>query len=194
MPVPFRDAAEIERLGAAGFLRILPDATSGAYRGALFLVDARSEPLEFVYNRIRLPQPLLWRAEDRASYAARRLAASLFEICPREPALLLCLAREVDAALFTRDLDLAVPVARVVVAAPDPVAEAEEVAGGTRLLWAGRRPPVDSPARRLLDRLAERDLLTEPFDRIAAGLREVYGPAGPGEDGNGELVERAAHR
>ena len=196
MAVPFRDAAEIERLGAAGFFRILPDAAPGAYRGALFLVNAHGEPLEFAYNRIRLPQPFLWRAEDVAPYAARRLAASLFEICPREPALLLCLAGEVGAALFTRDLDLAVPASRMTIEgiAPDNGEEAEDAINGARLLWAGRRPTADAPARRLLDRLAECDLLSEPFERTAAGLCEVYGPARPGEDGDDELVERTAGR
>jgi hypothetical protein len=189
--VPFRDAEEIRRLGAAGFLRVLPDAGPGAFRGALFLVNARSEPLEFAYNRIRLPQPFLWREGDVAEYATRRLAASLFEICPRAPALLLCLEREVGPRLFARDLDLAVPVARLAGpgARPGEGEEPEAALGSGTLLWAGRRPAEGDRARVLLDRLAGRGLLGEPFRRAARGLAEVYGHRGRGEEDDGELVE-----
>ncbi len=196
MAIPFRGAEEVARLGAAGYLRILSDGAPGAYRGGLFLVNARSEPLEFAYARIRLPRTGLWREADRAPYAARRLAGSLFEVCPRAPALLLCLAGETGAELFTRDLALAIPVARLAAAgaAPGEGEDAEDTTCGVRLLWAGRRPGVEAPARRLLERLAERGLLAEPLDRAAAGLDEVYGPAGRGGDDDGAMVEGAAGR
>jgi hypothetical protein len=185
--IPFRDAAEVEELGAAGFLRLLPDVAAGAWCGALFVVNARGEPLDFAYNHIRLPQPFLWRGDDLSAYAARRLAASLFEICPRTPTLLLCLAREVGPELFARDLDVAVPVARLadLDTAPDEGEEAEDVPGAPRLLWAGGRPARDVPARRLVDRLAERGFLSEPFRRAARGLAEVYGPTVPEEHQDG---------
>jgi hypothetical protein len=194
--IPFRGAEEVARLGAAGYLRIVSDGAPGAYRGGLLLVNARSEPLEFAYARIRLPRTGLWREADRAPYAARRLAGSLFEVCPRAPALLLCLAGETGAELFTRDLALAIPVARLAAAgaAPGEDEDAEDTAGGVRLLWAGRRPGVEAPARRLLERLAERELLAEPLDRAATGLDEVYGPAGRGGDDDGAMVERTAGR
>ncbi len=196
MAIPFRGAEEVARLGAAGYLRILSDGAPGAYRGGLFLVNARSEPLEFAYARIRLPRTGLWREADRAPYAARRLAGSLFEVCPRAPALLLCPAGETGAQLFTRDLALAVPVARLAAAgaAPGEGEDAEDTPGGARLLWAGRRPAAEAPARRLLERLAERGLLAEPLDRAATGLDEVYGPAGRGGDDDGAMVEGAAGR
>lgn len=196
MAIPFRGAEEVVRLGAAGYLRILGDAAPGAYRGGLLLVNARSEPLEFAYARIRLPRTGLWREADQVPYAARRLAGSLFEVCPRAPALLLCLASETGAELFTRDLALAVPVARLAAAGATP-GEGEDVEDtpcGARLLWAGRRPGVDAPARRLLERLAERGLLAEPLDRAAVGLDEVYGPAGRRGDDAGAMVEGASGR
>ncbi|HYW05933.1 MAG TPA: hypothetical protein VE913_03190 [Longimicrobium sp.] len=196
MAIPFRGAEEIARLGGAGYLRFLSEGAPGAFRGGLLLVNARSEPLEFAHARIRLPRTGLWREADRAPYAARRLAASLFEVCPRAPALLLCLAGETGAELFTRDLALAIPTARVAAAGavPGEGEDAEDTRCGVRLLWAGRRPGVEAPARRLLERLAERGLLAEPLDRAAAGLDEVYGPAGRGGDDDRALVERAAGR
>jgi hypothetical protein len=60
-----------------------------------------------------VPQRFLWRAQDLRRHVARRLAASSFEICPRVPSVLLCRADEVDAELFTGDLDVAIPVAHV---------------------------------------------------------------------------------
>jgi hypothetical protein len=194
--IPFRGAEEVARLGAAGYLRIRSDGAPGAYRGGLFLVNARSEPLEFAYARIRLPRTGLWREADRAPYAARRLAGSLFEVCPRAPALLLCLAGETGAELFARDLALAIPAARLAAAGamPGEGEDAEDTPGGVRLLWAGRRPGAEAPARRLLERLAERGLLAEPLDRAAKGLDEVYGPAGRGGDDDGAMVEGAAGR
>lgn len=205
MAIPFRDAAELERLGAAGFLRVRPDGVEGAWRAALFLTNARGEPLDFAYNRIRLPQRFLWRAPDAAAYAARRLAASLFEVCPRAPVLLLALAQETAPALFTRELDLAVPAARLAGAGTPPAAgeDAEDVTdaeegggvGALRLLWAGRAPPAEHAARLLLLQLSQRGLLAEPFDRAEAGLVEVYGLlGGAGEGDDDELVAGAPER
>lgn len=196
MGIPFRDAEEIEALGAAAFLRIRAEPAPGAYQGALFLVNARGEPLEFAYNRIVLPQPFLWTAGAGSAYAARRLATSLFEICPRAPSLILALATEVGSALFVRELDLALPVARLArgAVAPGDGEDAEAAAGGGTLLWAGRRPAPESAARRLLERLGGRGMLAEPFERAAAGLAEVYRPGDAGEEERGELVERADGR
>ena len=87
MPVPFRYDDELEHLGAAAFLRIDPD--EGSYRGALFLIDARGEPLEFAYNRVDVLNRFLWREEQLRRHVCRRLAAALLEICPRVPSVLL---------------------------------------------------------------------------------------------------------
>jgi hypothetical protein len=71
-----------------------------------------------------------------------------------------------------------VPVCRL--AAEGDVAELdrEEVAERadqpiTHLFWRPGPPAPESPARRLLDSLARRGLLLEPFERIPAGLREA---------------------
>ncbi|MGI9180211.1 MAG: hypothetical protein ACR2H9_06900 [Longimicrobiaceae bacterium] len=180
MPIPFRDTEEQESLGAAGFLHFLPLAEENAYLGALFLVNARSEPLEFSYNRIDLPQRFLWRGADLRRHAVRRLAASLFQICPRVPGVLLCLAEEVDAELFTEELQLSVPVARLAEEAAlvgQAAAEEREVLAEERpvqVFWISGRPPEESPAYRIVAHLAARGLLLEPFERAAMGLREVY--------------------
>jgi hypothetical protein len=180
MPIPFRDLEEHEGLGSAGFLRFLPREEEGAYLGTLFLVNARSEPLEFSYNRIEVPQRFLWRRQELRRHVVRRLAASLFEICPRVPGVLLCLADEVDAELFTEELRVEVPVARLAEEATlvgQAAEEEREVMAEERpvqVFWIGGQPPEEAPARRLVAHLAGRGLLLEPFARAALGLREVY--------------------
>ena len=64
MPIPFRDADEIEELGAVAYLKVAAIEDRGTYRGALFLVNARGEPLEFTYNSVETPNTYLWRKED----------------------------------------------------------------------------------------------------------------------------------
>src|SRR5262245_59719492 len=111
MPVPFRYDDELERLGSAAFLRIEPE--EGGYRGALFLMDARGEPMEFAYNRVEVLNRFLWREEELRQHVARRLVATLLEIRPRVPALLLCRAEEVAPELFSDEIHLTIPVCRV---------------------------------------------------------------------------------
>jgi len=178
MPIPYRDDEDIERLGAAAFLRI--EAEPRGYRGALFLVDARGEPIEFAYNRVEIVQRFLWGEDQLRRHSCRRLAATLFEICPRVPALLLCVADEVGSELFLDDLRVSLPVARVAsdgAVVGQTAAEQRESSadGALHLFWAGAPPAADSPERALLGELARRGLLSEPFERAGAGLAEVYG-------------------
>ena len=113
MPVPFREVADLDRLGSAAFLRILLAEGDDAFLGALFLVNAAGEPVEFTYNRLEIVQRFLWRSEDLRRHAARRLTSSLFEICPRLPSVILCLADEAPAELFSEDIAVELPTARI---------------------------------------------------------------------------------
>lgn len=180
MPIPYRHDDDLERLGSAAFLHIA--AENGGYRGALFLIDARGEPLEFAYNRIEVSQRFLWRDEQLRRHACRRLAKTLFEICPRVPTLLLCRAEEVDPEVFLEDIQLSLPVARLAdeaaVVGQTTSEERETLSpGALQIFWAGAAPGNETPERTLLDELASRGLLTEPFDRAVIGLTEVYGDA-----------------
>jgi hypothetical protein len=182
MPVPYRDLLQGQaEAGVAAFLRILPDPDEGRYLGALFLVNALGEPLEFAYNRVEIVQRFLWRRDGLRRYAARRLASSLFEICPRVPDLLLCLAEEVGPELFTQELELSIPVARVAaetVVVGHVATEERELLNSeehVQVFWQGRQPEPGSLERALLEHLATRGLILEPFERARVGLREVYG-------------------
>jgi hypothetical protein len=184
VPIPFRDAEDVEEFGAAAFLKIEPAASGTGYVGGLFLTTARGEPLEFVYNRVETPDAgFLWRPADLRRHAERTLTASLLTTCARTPRLLLSLADEVGSELFCQDLQISIPVARI--ARPLEVAsyaatEQEEVVAEPEplhLFWFPRAPGEGSVERQLVDRLSARGLLLEPFERAALGLREVY----PGE-------------
>jgi len=113
MPIPYRDADEINDLGIAGYLKIQPIGDAAGYLAALFLINARGEPVEFTYNRIETPHTFLRRQTDIRRHALRKITASLFSLCPKIPRLILCLAEEVGGELFCQDIQLSVPVCRI---------------------------------------------------------------------------------
>jgi hypothetical protein len=187
VPIPFNDVDEVdaaEGLGSAAYLTLEPTLDHACCLGALLVISARGEPLEFGYNRVRVPDPFLWRQADLRRHVQRRLAASLLSVCSQQPRLLVCLADEVDLGLFERDLQLEVPVVRV---SPPPAPlrrvdpQTGEVLEETELpaevAWQPGPPGEASPERRLFEHLATHGLLLEPFERAARGLREVYGPS-----------------
>jgi hypothetical protein len=128
--IPFRDAEDVGSLGAAAYLKVEPVGGGTALRGALFLISARGEPLEFAYNRVQLPETFLWRRAELRRHAERKLVASLLTICGRMPRLLLCLAEEVGSELFCQEIQVELPVARIgpaLQALPYAAVEVEEV-------------------------------------------------------------------
>lgn len=180
MPIPYRDADEISDLGIAGYLKVQHIEKGNGYLAALFLINARGEPIEFTYNRIETPHTFLWRQDDIRRYATRKLTISLLSLCPKTPRLLLCLVEEVGSELFCQDIRLAIPVgriARAIEAVPFAATESQdriETDKTMNLFWHPARPPEDSVELKLLRELVIRGLLVEPFERALIGLREVY--------------------
>ena len=186
MPIAYRDAADLDDLGLATFLRIERSARGSTYLGALFTVNARGEPIELVYNALETPHPLLWRPADLRRHAERRLLTSLLSVAESAPRLLFCLTDEAGAELFSQDVEVEVPVGRVerptdsVLHAPGAddgeSAGLPSIAGSVHVVWQPAPPIEDSPERALFDQLAARGLLLEPFNRASDALREIYGP------------------
>jgi hypothetical protein len=180
VPIAFRDAIDVEELGPAAFLKVEVGAGGAEYLGALLLINARGEPLEFAYNRVELPETFLWRPTDLRRHAERELTASLLTVCTRTPRLLFCLADEVGSELFCRDLLLEIPVGRLgqpLKATAFSVEEVQEVLDEPEplhLFWFPAAPTADSLERRLFERLWTHGLLLEPFERAASGLMEIY--------------------
>jgi hypothetical protein len=182
VPIAYRDAADLDDLGLASFLRIERSARGSTYLGALFTINARGEPIELVYNALETPHPLLWRPADLRRHAERRLTTSLLTVAEAEPRLLFCLADEAGVELFSQDIQVDVAVGRVErPAGLDPSPSSDEgmlptVPSSVHLFWQPGPPAEDSPERALFEQLSARGLLLEPFDRAADALREVYGP------------------
>jgi hypothetical protein len=183
MAIPFSDVQERDSLGSAAFLKVERSTDDACCLGALFIISARGEPLEFAYNRVRVPQPYLWRQNDLRSYTERRLTRSLLSVCSQQPRLIVCLANEVSTSLFSQGLQVEVPVVRVSEVLPggrsvDPVTgevfEDQDVQ--PQVAWQPAPPDDSSTACLLWEHLTAHGLLFEPFERAAVGLREVYGP------------------
>lgn len=186
MPVPFRDQDEVDELGSAAFLRVEADPERAGFRGALFQINARGEPVEFTYNRVGTPNTFLWRPGDLRRAALKKLAASLLATCSRAPRLIVCLADQVPSEIFCQDIQTAVPVCRVTTAqttgfsaleTAETVDQSEADADREPLFlfWCPAPPDDSSPERRLARELIRRGSLLEPFERAAIGLGEVYG-------------------
>jgi hypothetical protein len=184
MPIPYRDADELNDLGIAGYLKIQPTEDKIGYVAALFLINARGEPIEFTYNRIETPHTFLWRQADIRRHAIRKITASLLSLCPKIPRVILCLAEEVSSELFCQDIQLSVPVCRIapaIKALPYSATEIQdriEAAAPMNLFWHPERPSNDAIESKLLHALSTNGLLTEPFERALIGLQEVYSGKG----------------
>lgn len=178
MPIPFKDSSEVASLGSAGYLRFIEEDGGSALHGALFLVNGRSEPLDFCFSRIEMPAPFLWRPGEARRFAVRTLCEALFAACPTQPLLLLARAEEVSPLVFSEDLHVSIPVTRIAsglhglsVQAHSEVSEAlgEEI----HAFWSGQPLPADSPERRLFAALNGKGGILEPFERAALGLQEA---------------------
>jgi hypothetical protein len=182
MPIAFSDVEDFDGPGSAAFLKLERSPDDACCLGALLVIGARGEPLEFGYNRVRVPQPFLWREADLRRYIERRITASLLSVCSQQPRLLLCLANEVSIWLFGQDLQVEVPVVRVGGQSSSrrrvdtDTGEVLEEDPQSHVAWQPAPPDEGSMERRLFEHLTAHGLLLEPFDRAATGLREVYGP------------------
>jgi len=178
MSIPFRSAGDGDTHSAA-FLRVIRDETGG-YDGVLFVMNSKGEPLEFVYSRIETPRTLLWRRHDLSRRAARELTTALFNAATSRPSVVLAKADEVEPGFFVTEVETPVATCRVAGQMASVSTGADEYgedvdAEGLHLLWSSGRPADASPERALVDRLQAAGLLTEPFERAEAGLREARG-------------------
>ncbi|MHB8090925.1 MAG: hypothetical protein ACYDH8_04890 [Syntrophales bacterium] len=180
MPIPYHDADVLNDLGIAGYLKIQPGQEESGYLAALFLINARGEPIEFTYNRIETPHTFLWRQDDIRRHALKKLTASLLSLCPKMPRLMFCLAEEIGSELFCQDIQLSIPVCRIAPAikaipySANEIQDTIEAEGPMNIFWHPGKPAADAIELKLLHELIVRGLLTEPFERALVGLQEVY--------------------
>lgn len=177
MAVPFRDLTDDEGLGLAGYLRFVVEPDAKGIRGALFCMNAMGQPVNFSFCRVDIPASVLWRPGQAKQNALIALTRSLFGASLKEPALLLTLAEEVSPRIFAEELEVLVPLCRVARQEPGVHASGEShesLDDSIHLWWVSPVPGPESPARRLLERLRARGLVTEPFDRAALGIDEAF--------------------
>jgi hypothetical protein len=160
MPIPFRDAEHIESLGAAAFLTLQRQPDAWHVRGAMLLINARGEPLEFVHCRSEASYSMLWRRDDIIRQLTKELTKTLFAGCTTTPRILLCAAGEIQPRLIVDELSVSIPVC-FVASADTPV-------------WLPDQPSDTSEGWRLFNELARRDLVLEPFQRARGALGIVY--------------------
>jgi hypothetical protein len=176
--IPFRSVRGDDGRAAA-FFRVIRDE-AGAYDGALFVMNAAGEPLEFVYSRIETPRTVLWRRQDLGRRAATDLAAALFATVTSRPSVIFAKADEVEPGFFVTEIETPVATCRVsgqMATVSTGVDERGEDLDeeGLHLLWSSGSPQEGSAERALVESLRAAGLLTEPFERAAAGLREARG-------------------
>ena len=159
MPIPFENPNN-DNPGNAGYLKFVFYPDKNIWFGALFIMNARGEPVEFTHARVRAPQALLWRPDDLRTRCQSSLCASMFDVCPVTPDIILCLATEVNPDLFTRYLNVKIPVGFVAL-------------DGSISEWS-MEISSDSIVSRLSECLSKHELLLEPFERALVGLGEVY--------------------
>lgn len=176
MPIPYRDVRDPIDSGLAGFLRFITGDTPRTIHGALFLVNARGEPVDFTYAAIDVAASFLWRAGEARRNALASLAVALFETCPRTPEVLFGLADEIPAPLFSDDIRVDVPVGLItgdagLAARPDVETNRDVMA--VHVFWVGAQPDIGTSASVLFQSLRGRQLLVEPFERAALGVEEA---------------------
>ncbi len=177
MPIPFRDLNEDENSGVVGYLRFLDESDGKGIRGALFVISTRGEPLDFSFTRIDVHGGFLWRVGESRRQTVTALTKSLFQSASRIPSVIIALADEVPPRVFTEDLEVHVPLCRVVTTEMTPQAASEEqecISDSLDLFWVNGRPPPDSAVGKIIESLNGRQLLLEPFERASVGLEEAF--------------------
>ncbi|MBM3456933.1 MAG: hypothetical protein FJX77_00140 [Armatimonadetes bacterium] len=174
MPVPYHRPPPAAQEGCAAFLDVAYARAQHTLIGAILVVDARGEPLEFVYTRAEAPTGFMWSETQTRSVGVAAVARALFEACQREPDLLLCLPQLGSVEYCKRELAPAIPFVQVT--------PAEEGGATGALTWIGNPPDPRMRATGLLQSLTDRGFLVEPFQRLRAGLEEVYPEVATGWD------------
>ncbi len=177
MPIPFESSRNNDIPGVVGLLRLLDEERGTGIRAALFASSALDVPLEFCFTRVDIADSALWRKGEARRVAAASLIQALFRSANRTPDIILGLSEEIPPLIFSEDIRVDVPACRI---SKDPAPrrgmseEIEQLGSSLFLVWSTTPPAEGSVARRLVNALAERPNPLEPFDRVAAGIKEAY--------------------
>jgi len=177
MAVPFKDLTSTADNGMVAYIRCIDEEEGKGIRGCLFLITSKGEPMDYCFSRIDVNASFLWRGGEARRNAIASLLKVLFEGINRTPVLVLTLADEIPARVFSDDLLVEVPICRMSKGSLDiqaPSEQMESFDNSVNLIWSSLPPKSGSPARVLLETLHATQILHEPFVRALAGLDEAY--------------------
>ena len=162
MSIQSRNSAEDWASVSLAYLRFLGEEGGSGVRAALFVTNCHGEPLEFCFTRVNLPSDSLWGIDAAYRRAAADLARALFAEVRHRPDVALVLSEETPVDFSAEDLAAQFPVG--LVAGEDD----------QQVHWLGPEPDAESSLAGLVQLLASRRRLPEPFARAALGLEEAY--------------------
>lgn len=165
MPVPYRKTPRAAEFGLAAYLDILWSPTDRAFYGGLLVLDGKGQPQEFVHNTLAAPSGILWPEDKVRTMGAAMLAHSLFDVCRREPDLLVCLPSLGSPETLRTEIAPSIPFVQVSPARDGIPAEWN---------WVNEPPSGGMRASILAQELARRGFIVEPFERLRHALRLVY--------------------
>ncbi len=165
MPITYRQAPKSSQSQCAAYIDVLWIASKRTFHGALLVMDARGQPLEFVHNTLAAPSGFLWPAEQVRLIGVAELCHSLFKACRLEPLLLVC-----RDSLGTPDY------CKTAIAPSIPFAQIGKSPSDDQFawVWVNGQPPQASAAFILAQDLRSHGFVAEPFRRVMAGLVELY--------------------
>ena len=165
MPITYRQATKSSQSQSAGYIEIVWVPDKRTFYGGLFVMDAKGQPLEFVYNTLIAPTGFLWPADQVRSLGIAELSHSLFKACRLEPLILVC-----RTSLGTPDY-CKTAIAPLIPFAQIDKSPADDLAAW---IWVNGQPPPASAAFMLAEDLRAHGFMIEPFERMLRGLAELY--------------------
>lgn len=163
--------------GFVGYLKLTSEPDGHGMRGALFLVNSRGEPIDFSFSRVDVQASFLWRSGEARIRAVAELLRVLFRAAAHVPELIVAMADEVPPRVFGAEIDVSLPVCRLM-GAGGPAHHVddtiEELSDVLHVFWVGPSPAAGSRARVLIETLLARESFVEPFERAELGLEEAF--------------------
>lgn len=165
MPIPYRHPPKTSSHQCAAFLEVVWVQEKHTFYGALLLIDAKGQPLEFIHNTLTAPSGFLWPADQVRSIGIAELCHSLFKACSLEPLILLSTSNIGTPEYCKSVIAPAIPFAQIVRA---------DVHKIFSINWINGQPTSGSTAYMLMEDLRSNGFISEPFNRLHNGLAEMY--------------------
>lgn len=169
MSIQYRKQPPITAGGLAAYVHCSWAEKTHSFYAGLLVIDMMGRPVEFVHNTLVAPTGFLWPREAIETNGIAALVHTLFDACKSEPVVLFLNSGLGSADFWRGYISPAIPCA-LVVCGNDNI--------DSSLEWTNTPPSQRTSAWNLVEDVKRKRLLTEPFDRIVKGLREVYPDAG----------------